>query len=782
MRPRSLVRLGITSATLWLSGASLHLVGWDGWHAEVVGLFPSPRLALPAILLAALLLAAIVLVARTTGQSDRIDTIVSPLNWLIPPIVPFVPGVATWMPLLMVFAGPMKWWLLAVAVASCVGGVRWRTAPDMSGIGRRLVFTISLAIFLAAGWRVTTTLGPTGDEPHFLVLTQSLLADHDLRVENNYENRDFSAYYRGNLRPHLGRAGADGARYSVHAPGTAGLVLPGYALAGYHGAVATTGIVTAIVATLIYVVSRTIAGPSSALLVWIATAFAVPLGVHSWMVYPEVPAALVTALVALWLVSSPPTAAWSWVWRGLVLATLPWIHLKFLPLMIAAAIVFIARSGRRLRSLVLVGPIAVSGLLWLGVTYSMYGLLNPLAPYMTGGTASGGQAVTHANGALGVSVGILAFGAWTLAGNIPQGVLGLLLDQEYGLLILSPAFVLVVPGLYVGLKKPEERGLVVTLALLSLILVLTVASFEMWWGGASAPARFLVPIVPLVAPMSAIALREWRTDVARLIASGLALVSVTIFGAMVMWPSLRLMYDDHDGSGRLVRWLQGPAPLTAVLPTFANQAWTTQLPTIMAWLVAIAASLAIVTSVGRMVRLSPTSSVVSGVIVLLGLASVTTAPFVSEDRRETEVRFGRQDMMFDYREPLRALAVGQWRTLRSQSFFERSALTITVPASDERTGREVAGPFLLPPGRFALEAGIDDVDRSGEILVMSRQNGGVVASGPLSGNRAVTVPFSLDAPESSVVIAASSSALARSVRRVTITPQSLSGSGTDDRN
>lgn len=62
-----------------------------------------------------------------------------------------------------------------------------------------------------------------GDEPHYLVLAQSLLSDNDLKVANNYARGDYRAYYPGDLQPHL--TGLDEVRlkrYSQHAPGSTG--------------------------------------------------------------------------------------------------------------------------------------------------------------------------------------------------------------------------------------------------------------------------------------------------------------------------------------------------------------------------------------------------------------------------------------------------------------------------------------------------------------------------------------------------------------------------------
>lgn len=72
-----------------------------------------------------------------------------------------------------------------------------------------------------------------GDEPHYLVITQSLLYDGDLQIENNHRRGDYMAYAGRDLRPDFHRRGRNGAIYSIHAPGVSALVLPAFAAGGY---------------------------------------------------------------------------------------------------------------------------------------------------------------------------------------------------------------------------------------------------------------------------------------------------------------------------------------------------------------------------------------------------------------------------------------------------------------------------------------------------------------------------------------------------------------------
>src|SRR5947199_249206 len=92
------------------------------------------------------------------------------------------------------------------------------TARAMSLNATGAIVFSAIAFSLGA-WAVAPRQ-PVGDEPHYLIITQSLLLDHDLQIENNHRRGDYRAYFRGgDMKPDYLNRGANGQIYSIHAPG-----------------------------------------------------------------------------------------------------------------------------------------------------------------------------------------------------------------------------------------------------------------------------------------------------------------------------------------------------------------------------------------------------------------------------------------------------------------------------------------------------------------------------------------------------------------------------------
>jgi len=143
---------------------------------------------------------------------------------------------------------------------------------------------------------------------------------------------------------------------------------------------------------------------------------------------------------------------------------------------------------------------------------------------------------------------------------LPEGLPGLLFDQEFGLLMYAPFFILALPGL-VSLARTRWRLALAVVTPICAVL-LTAGTWPMWRGGFNPPGRFLVPIVPLLALAVAAALRKGvSAPAAVLIGWG---VWVGVAGGVT--PSL--VHRDRDETGPLWRERSGAVCWSRLLPGY----------------------------------------------------------------------------------------------------------------------------------------------------------------------------------------------------------------------
>lgn len=134
------------------------------------------------------------------------------------------------------------------------------------------VFLTTAIICGTLAWRLSgTPLFPGGDEPHYLVITQSLLHDGDLKIEDNY---------------------------SIRPVGLPILALPAFAAAGYRGVVAMLVAMAALAAALLWRwIRETTGSADAATFAWAAVALTTPYLFNLFTVYPEIPGALAVMAV-----------------------------------------------------------------------------------------------------------------------------------------------------------------------------------------------------------------------------------------------------------------------------------------------------------------------------------------------------------------------------------------------------------------------------------------------------------------------------------------------------
>jgi hypothetical protein len=547
-----------------------------------------------------------------------------PLALLALTIVPWLP-----LPLaggLLVWAGPLTAWVWIAAAAAWLHAAlagrlsrgriaAWLAAPSRASV---LAFVVASSVFGAAAWQLQE-MRPGGDEPHYLVIVQSLLGDGDLRIENNHEARDYSQYFGGLLRPHFLKRGADGEIYSIHAPGLPVVVAPAFAVGGYSGVVLLLVVLSALGTVVVWRTGWLLTGSAGAAWFGWATACGAPFFFHSYAVYPDALGATLVATGVLALVrldSGRNISLGRLGLHGAALAALPWLHTRYavaagvLGACIALRLVTRARPAdaspwrARLRPpFAFLAVPAVSAAAWFGFFHAIWGTFNPAAPY--------GDYTQ------------------TAPSNILRGLPGLLLDQQFGILPNAPVYACA----FIGIAWLARRRLRLALELSLLVAgyLAAVSAYHMWWGGWSAPARFAVPALLALGVAASFYWAEARTA-GRGMGAALLGLTLLVTGTMTLARGGRLIVNTRDGFARLLDFLAPNVDLPRALPSFFRDGRPLAFAQAAVWIAAFAGAAVLLRAIanrqgGR--PGPPGSSRLSVLVPLVAVAAIVSAASVS---------------------------------------------------------------------------------------------------------------------------------------------------------
>jgi hypothetical protein len=450
-------------------------------------------------------------------------------------LLPFVPAMTGFAPILLAFSGETTLLIFVMLTTVCSRHL----LSGLREIGPVAAFTISFAFFALVGRYLPGPAGPQGDEPHYLLIAESLLRDGDVDLANQFEQMAYSKFTSGQLESHTAPRSPKEKLYAIHTPGLAALVAPGYALLGYSGARLIVSGVVALSVGLLVLSSRALLGTSSALFVFLAATFASPLPVYANSVFPD---SVATLSVAATLACLVQTGSSLLILASVSIAALPWLHPRFLPLafLLALSITLRAEFAWR-RILVIWVPLFTALGLLLFHFKVLFGSASLSAAYGPG--FSSDVSMTRA----------------------PYGTLALLLDRQFGLLLFAPLLLLSFAGL--GALWKRDR-LLAGLAFTTILgLLVTGGSFSMWWGGASAPARFLIAAVPAMLLVSGAAWSDSRKGVdRRSLLAGLSGFGLGLLILACLAP--RALHNRPDGESGFLRLLAPMLDLDRFFPGF----------------------------------------------------------------------------------------------------------------------------------------------------------------------------------------------------------------------
>lgn len=362
-----------------------------------------------------------------------------------------------------------------------------------------------------------------GDEPHYLIIAQSILADHDIDLINNYQNKDWAKFYLGQLPDtHISINSPPGQGFSVHGIGLPLLVLPGFALGGKLGAILIINLIAALLAVNIFLLAYELTKKEKlSLLVTFLAAVTLPLFPFSFVIYTELPSALLFIYTLRKIRKFKEEKPANLILASLAIAFLPWLHTKNLLLILILVGFMIWQSwGQLKKTLIYFAPAFFSICALSFYFYHYFG-----SPWFGAGVA-----------------GMVSF-----SGGF-RGLLGLLFDQEYGLFIYSPFYLMAIPGLVILWKKRKFAFIYLMLPFL-VIWIFNGLFFE-WWAGWSPPSRYLVTVVPLLIPALVLTFSQIRNIFWSTLAFILSLASLLVSYFMAKIPAL--LYNFADGKSEFL--------------------------------------------------------------------------------------------------------------------------------------------------------------------------------------------------------------------------------------
>ena len=305
---------------------------------------------------------------------------------------------------------------------------------------------------------------PTGDETAYLMVAHSMVHDKDIDLKNNFENKDYRAFYDRELQPQGMDIIKNGKIYSYHPLLLSLIIAPFYFIGGMLGVTLIMNIFSAMfVALIFYLCYKTNNDNFSSLLAALLTGFTLPILSFINLVSTEMFVS-VLLLVSYILYRYKPEKV---VIFSLVMALILWAHIRVFPVYGVIGFLFMIKNLKKPANISLFIVIQVVSLVaFFGLNLYLYGDFMPAASSQT------------AN---------IDFGVYFL-----KGLFVYFFDRQLGLFSYAPYFIPFLAGLWLLYKR--SRSIALELLFMFIPYYIFICVYPNWGTGNSSP-RYLVPIL-----------------------------------------------------------------------------------------------------------------------------------------------------------------------------------------------------------------------------------------------------------------------------------------------
>jgi hypothetical protein len=388
-----------------------------------------------------------------------------------------------------------------------------------------------------------------GDEPHYMIIAQSIARDFDLNVANQYYQKQYREFlaidslgihgYYGKWDPHFegpkpGDAETrqkkkDSYIYSIHLPGISFTLAPFLLLkltptALYILTRCFLGLFAAALGVLVYLISLKLWNrPNLSLFILVVFSLTSPVFFYSSHIYPELQVLLLVTAALYLLLFSQKRGNWTVLLAGFSLSLLLFWGVKyaiFMYLFTAGFFVYFLVKRQYKRAMLLIVFPLVSQALFLLYLYTAYGNLSPMSVYMNEGQKK--------------NFWVMISRVITLKMRV-EALLDYLFDQKDGLLLYNPFYFFAFPGLILALKRFKKYWVHLLISIPAALFVLSYA-FMTHRGGYCPQARPLVPVVWALLLLGVIYVVESRNELFKKIYYYVPLYSLFVVAYQIFHP------------------------------------------------------------------------------------------------------------------------------------------------------------------------------------------------------------------------------------------------------
>jgi len=398
--------------------------------------------------------------------------------------------------------GPLRLGILLLVLGVTIGAraiADLHRRLDVVGDARAalLLGIIALAVFVSLDPYHRAVQPTRSDEPHYLLITQSLQLDGDLDLANDYAGDRYRTFYPQPFTEvhaiHVGDR-----IYPIRDLGLPVAAVPFFALGGRLGVMLLVSLVGAALVAQLFLLLRDLdVAPRVALVATALVALLHPVLTYaSAEIEPELFAALLFVIAVRALRrgtrSSPRALALASACAGLIgiFTTRGWFLSLGIGLCIAV-FALVPRADLVRRLLAGAAPFAFLVLLISYVDCRMF-------PFADG---SGRCYFMPSAGYF------LVRDQQTVLGSGPQvGAAGLLFDRTFGLVSHAPIYLLAFGGVVPFARRMRTRHAAElgTLALAGVLLLVYISDIAYWWADEMPSSRYLLAPLPLIAVLAAL--------------------------------------------------------------------------------------------------------------------------------------------------------------------------------------------------------------------------------------------------------------------------------------